>query len=104
MLIYDLRCLGSKEYNPDELTCKPSRLMGDNEAAVAMVKCNKDTAGNRHVARRYHYICQESTLKEHTFEWISTKYHLVDPLTKPGTISTFGFLWLLLLTEIGNGN
>ena len=69
-----------------------------------MAKCNKDTAGNCHVARRYHYVRQGSTLKEHIFEWISTKYQLADPLTKPGTIGTFGFLWSLLLTEIGNEN
>ena len=43
MLIYDLSCLGSKEYNPDELTCEPSRKIVDNEAAIAMAKCNKDT-------------------------------------------------------------
>ena len=104
MLIYDLRCLGSKDYNSDELTCEPSRIIVDNEAAIAMAKCNKDTAGNRHVARRYHYVRQGSTLKEHIFEWISTKYQLADPLTKPGTIGTFGFLWSLLLTEIGNEN
>ena len=80
-----------------------SRII-DNEAAIAMTKCNKDTAGNRHVARRYHYVCQGSTLKEHTFEWISTKYEWTDPLTKLGTISIFGFLWSPLLTEIGNKN
>ena len=61
MLIYDLRCLGSKEYNPDELTCEPSRIIIDNEAAIAMVKCNKATAVNRHVAKRYHYVLQGST-------------------------------------------
>ena len=104
MLIYDIRCLWSKEYNSNELTCKPSRIIVDNEAAIAMAKCNNDTAGNRHVARRYHYVCQGSTVKEHTFEWISTKYQLADPLIRLGTISTFGFLWSLLLAEIGNEN
>ena len=58
MLTHDLRCLGSKEYNPDELTCEPSRIIIDNEATIAMAKGNKDTAGNCHVARRYHYVCQ----------------------------------------------
>ena len=104
MLIYDLRCLGSKEYNPDELTCETSRIIVDNKAAIAMEKRNKDTAGNCHVARRYHFVSQGSTLEEHTFEWISMRYQLIDPLTKPGTTSTFGFLWSLLLTEIGNDN
>ena len=104
MIIYDLRCLGSKEYNSYELTCEPSIIIVDYEAAITMVKCNKDTAGNYHVARRFYYVHQGSTLKEHTFEWISTKYQLAESLTKPGTISTFGFLWSLLLTEIGNEN
>ena len=104
MLIYDIRCLWSKEYNSNELTCKPSRIIVDNEAVIAMAKCNKDIAGNNHVARRYDYVCQGSTLNEHTIEWISTKYQLVDPLTKSDTINTFSFLWSLLLTEIGNDN
>ena len=38
MLINDLVCLGSKEYNPNELTCKPSRIIIDNEDAIAMAK------------------------------------------------------------------
>ena len=58
MLIYDLRCLGSKEYNSNKLFCEPSRIIVDNKAAIAMVKCNKETAGNCHVVRRYHYIRQ----------------------------------------------
>ena len=79
MLIYDLQYLGSEEYNPDEPTCEPSRIILDNEAAITMSKCDKDTAGNQHVARRYHYVHQGTTLKEHVFEWISTKYQLADP-------------------------
>ena len=85
ILIYDLQYLDSEEYNPDEPTCE-------------------QTAGRRHVARRYHYVRQGTTLKEHVFEWISTKYQLADPLTKPGTPSTFGHLWSILLTEIDTDN
>ena len=36
MLIYDLRCLGSKEYNSNKLACKPSRIIVDIEAAIAI--------------------------------------------------------------------
>ena len=100
MLTYDLRNLGSTTYDPNKPECEPSRIIIDNEAAIAMAKCNKDTAGNRNVARRYHYVRQGTTLKEHEFEWISTKYQLADPLTKSGTMGTFGLLWSLLLTEI----
>ena len=32
MLIYDLRCLGSKDYNSNELTGEPSRIIVDNKA------------------------------------------------------------------------
>ena len=32
------------------------RYMGCHEAAICMVKYNKDTASNYHVATRYHYL------------------------------------------------
>ncbi len=72
MLVYDLRFLGSTSYDGDNLKYEPSRIIVDNEAAISMAKCNKDTAGNRHVARRYHYVRQGTTLNEHVFEWIGT--------------------------------
>ena len=55
MLNYDLRYLGIAEYDGDNLKCQPARIIIHNEAATSMAKCNKDTAGNRHVARRFHY-------------------------------------------------
>ena len=54
MLIHDLRCLGSKEYNLNELTCEPLRITRDHEVAITMAYCNKDSTGNCHEARRYH--------------------------------------------------
>ncbi len=45
------------------------------------MRLHKDTAGNRHVAMRYHYVRQVTTLKEYVFEWIGTKYQLADILT-----------------------
>ena len=66
----DLRCMGSDKYDQDNVNMEPARIIIDNEAAISMAKCNKDTAGNRHVARRYHYVRQGTALQEHKFEWI----------------------------------
>ena len=65
----------------------------DNEATICMAKCDKDTAGNRHVARRYHYVQQGTALQEHNIEWIGIKYQLADPLTKTGSAKSFFELW-----------
>ena len=100
MLVYDLKFLGTKEYNSDKPIYEPATIIIDNEAAISMAKCNKDTAGNRHVARRYHYVRQGTALNEHKFEWIGTKYQLADTLTKPGTPTTFSSLWDLQLVDI----
>ena len=62
-----------------------------------MAKCNKDTANNRHVARRYHHVQQGTALQEHKFEWIGTKYQLADPLTKPGSEKKCIELWKLIV-------
>ena len=51
-----LRYMGSKSYDGDDLKCESSRIIVHNDAAISMARCNKDTAGNRHVARRYHYV------------------------------------------------
>ena len=56
ILVYDLRSMGSKSYDGNNLGCDPSRIIVDNEAVISMARCNKDAAGNRHVARRYHYV------------------------------------------------
>ena len=46
MLIYDLKYLCTVEYDEDKLNQKPAKIIIDNEAAIYMAKCNKDTAGN----------------------------------------------------------
>ena len=89
MLVYDLRNLGMEDYNGDLPNIEPARIIIDNEAAITMAKCNKDTAGNRHVARRFHYVRQGIAQKEHEFSWIGTKFQQADPLTKPGSATTF---------------
>ena len=49
MLTYDLRCLGTAEYDSVNLKCQPARIIIDNEAAICIAKCNNNTAENRHV-------------------------------------------------------
>ena len=78
---------------------QPRLLLIIYEAAIAMATCNKDTAGNRHVARRYHYVRQGTSLKEHTFNWIGSKHQLADILTKPGSLKNFSHLWDLILIQ-----
>ena len=64
ILEYDLKHLGAKSYNFNNPSCAPSKIIIYNEAGVAMTECNKDTAGNRNVAMRYHYVCQGTSLNE----------------------------------------
>ena len=99
MLTYDLRYLGTPEYDGDNLKCQPARIIVDNEAAISMAKCNKDTAGNRHVARRFHYVRQGTALNECKFQWIGSKFQLADILTKVGNKASFSPLWSLILHQ-----
>ena len=99
MLTYDLRYLGTPEYDGDNLKCQPVRIIIDNEAVISMAKCNKYTAGNRHVARRFHYVRQGTALNEHKFQWIGSKFQLADILTKVGNKATFSPLWSLILHQ-----
>ena len=85
--------LGHTESDDGISNYKASHIIIDNEAAIAMRSCNKDTAGNRHVLRGYPYVRQGITLKEHIFDWISTKKHLADPLTKQDCRSKFKDIW-----------
>ena len=93
MLRYDFDDLSKKADDNDITNYEPAHVMIDNEAAIAMTSCNKDTAGNRHVARRYHYVQQGTNLKEHLFHWISTKYQLAVSLPKKGEKAKFKDLW-----------
>ena len=58
MFIFDLRYLGTSGYDGETLKCQPARILIDNEAAISMAKCNKDTAGNGHIARRFYHMRQ----------------------------------------------
>ena len=50
MLIYNLKYLGTSKYDGDNMNYEPAKTIIDNEAAICMANCNKDTTGNRHVA------------------------------------------------------
>ena len=65
----------------------------------SMVKVNKDTAGKRHVVRRYNYVRQGTTLNEHAFLWIDNRNQLADILTKSGNAINFSSLWSIILYE-----
>ena len=65
MLVYNLKFLGTNEYDSNEPNYESATIIIDNEAAISMATCNKDTAGNRHVSRRYHYVRQGTELNEH---------------------------------------
>ena len=65
------------EYDQDNINLKPKRIIRDNEAAISTDKYNKDTTGNRHVARRYNFMQQCTSLQEHIFESIGTIYNMV---------------------------
>ena len=68
MLIYNLKYLDTLKYYGDNMDYEPARIIIDNKAAICMAKCNKDNAGNMHIARWFHYVRQGTALKEHKFE------------------------------------
>ena len=92
MLGYVVEHMGTTQYDPMNMKYEPSFIIIDNEAAKAMSECNKGTAGNCHVARRYHYVRQGTMLNEHKFHWIGTKSQLADPMTKEGGPTKFKHL------------
>ena len=67
MLIYDLRYLCSEDYDGDNMKYEPAKIMIDNEAAISLARCNKDTVRKRHVARRFHCLRQGTGLDRHKF-------------------------------------
>ena len=99
MLMNDLRFMGDDDYDEDKVKLRPAIIIIDIKAAICMAKCYKDTAGNRHVARRYHYVRQGTALQEHKFEWIGTRNQLADPVTKPGSEKSFLELWKYIVHD-----
>lgn len=68
----------------------PVPLLIDNTAAIAMGQSPRDTASNRHIQRRYHYVRQQVALGYIKMTYIPTQSMLADPLTKnlPATAPT----------------
>jgi len=100
MLCYDFNNLGATHYNVENMEREPpSLIMVDNEAAIAMSKSDKDTARTRHIARRFHYVRQGVSTKQHYLKWIGTKNQLADFLTK---IGKFTELWERVFVNSGD--
>ena len=89
VLTYDFKYLETPKYDGDNLDYEPAKIIIDNEAAIYMTKYNKDTAGNRHISERLHYVRQVTALKEHKCEWIGKKFQLAEIRTKMETNPLF---------------
>ena len=74
MLMYDLKFICSEGYDGDNMDYEPAKIIIDNKAAISMAKYKKDTARNRYVVRRFHYMRQGTALNENQFHWISIKH------------------------------
>ena len=84
---------------------EPAKIIIDNKATISMAKCNKDIiARTRHIARRFYLMRRDASLNEHKFHWISTKYQLVDVLTKVGLHSKVKSLWEIPLYDNDTSN
>ena len=84
---------------------EPAKIIIDNKATISMAKCNKDIiARTRHIARRFYLMRRDASLNEHKFHWISTKYQLVDVLTKVGLHSKLKSLWEIPLYDNDTSN
>lgn len=79
---------------------EPSRFIIDNKAAISMAKCDNDTAGNRHVARCFHFIRQQTALTDYVFSWIKIKAQVADILTKVVFQDLFNHLWDMVLHKV----
>ena len=84
MLLYDMKYLGTKDYNSHRLTLPnpPTVIMVDNQAAVQMSLNDKLTKHTRHISRRFHYVTQGSKSNLHKLEWCPGEDMLADIMTK----------------------
>ena len=55
--------MGTKSHDVKNPIFKPSNITIDNEAAIAITKCNINTAGNTHINEMCHYIGQGTAVK-----------------------------------------
>ena len=63
ILMYDLKFLDSEKYDGDIMNDEPTKIIIDVAVAISITKCNKHTAGNRHVTRKFHCVRQGKVLK-----------------------------------------
>ena len=84
MLLYDMKYLGTKNYNSGKLALPnpPTVIMVDNEAACKMSLNDKLTKHTRHISRRFHYVREGSKLKLHQITWCPGEDMLADIMTK----------------------
>jgi hypothetical protein len=84
MLLYDMKYLGTKDYNCKKLALPepPTIVMVDNQSAVQMSLNDKLTKHTRHISRRYHYVTEGSKLKLHKLQWCPGEDMLADIMTK----------------------
>ena len=62
MMGYDLENMKKHDHDPKNMKCLPAYIIIDNKDDKSMTECNKDTPENRNVARRCHYVRQETLL------------------------------------------
>ena len=84
MLLYDMKYLGTKEYNNRKLVLPnpPTIIMVDYEAACKMSLNDKLTKHTRHISRRFHYVREGNKLKLHQVVWCPGEDMLADIMTK----------------------
>jgi len=84
MLLYDMKYLGTKQYNEKQLALPnpPTVIMVDNESACKMSLSDKLTKHTRHISRRYHYMREGYKLGVHRLHWCPGEDMLSDAQTK----------------------
>ena len=80
----------TQSYDVNNAIYEPSKIIIDDDAAIT---------------RRYHYEHQGTALNECKFQCISTKFQLLNPMTKPGTPTTFRCnIWSFQMADMNNHN
>jgi hypothetical protein len=84
MLLYDMKYLGTKNYENTQLALPnpPTVVCVDNEAACKMSLNDKLTKHTRHISRRFHFVREGSKQKLHIISWCPGDDMLSDIMTK----------------------
>jgi len=98
MLIYDLQYLGTKQHSyENHEDIPPALIVLDSEAAMAMANSDRDTARTRHISRRFHYVRNGVSTKDHILKWVPSLEQTADLLTKTGN---FNYLIKQIYTDL----